>query len=66
MSFTPEAIQRLQQLPTLTVVQAMAVMQVSRRTIDNWMAKGKVEVKRTAGNCPRIVTSSLWRRNEDE
>lgn len=34
---------------------------VSKRTIYNRMAAGKVTVKHTAGGSPRILKSSLWR-----
>jgi excisionase family DNA binding protein len=34
---------------------------VSRRTIYNWIAGGKVEYVRTAGGAVRIFTDSLWR-----
>jgi hypothetical protein len=34
---------------------------VSRRTIYNWMAAGKVEYVRTAGGAVRIFEDTLWR-----
>jgi excisionase family DNA binding protein len=34
---------------------------VSRRTIYNWMACGKIEYVRTAGGSVRIFADSLWR-----
>jgi excisionase family DNA binding protein len=34
---------------------------VSRRTIYNWMAAGKVEYIRTAGGAVRIFEDTLWR-----
>ena len=36
-------------------------MGVSRRTIYNWMAAGKVEYVRTAGGAVRILEDTLWR-----
>ena len=45
----------------LTIAQACDEANVSRRTINNWMANGKLELVRTAGGCPRIKASSLWR-----
>jgi excisionase family DNA binding protein len=34
---------------------------VSRRTIYNWLAGGKLEYVRTAGGSVRIFVDSLWR-----
>jgi len=34
---------------------------VSRRTIYNWIASGKVEYIRTAGGSVRIFVDTLWR-----
>jgi len=34
---------------------------VSRRTIYNWMAAGKVQYVRTAGGAVRIFEDTLWR-----
>jgi excisionase family DNA binding protein len=34
---------------------------VSRRTIYNWIASGKVEYVRTAGGSVRIFVDTLWR-----
>lgn len=47
--------------PTLTIHKACDLVGVSRRTIYNWMAAGKVEYIRTAGGAVRIFTDSLWR-----
>jgi predicted site-specific integrase-resolvase len=38
---------------------------VSRRTIYNWIAAGKVEYVRTAGGSIRIFADTLWRNPED-
>ena len=42
-------------------MKACEVVGVSRRTIYNWMAGGKVEYVRTAGGSVRIFADSLWR-----
>lgn len=47
--------------PTLSIMKACEVVGVSRRTIYNWMAGGKVEYVRTAGGSVRIFADSLWR-----
>ena len=36
-------------------------MGVTRRTIYNWIAGGKVEYVRTAGGSVRIFVDTLWR-----
>ncbi len=46
---------------TISIMQACEVVGVSRRTIYNWMAGGKVEYVRTAGGSVRIFADSLWR-----
>ena len=45
----------------LTIMKACEVVGVSRRTIYNWIAAGKVEYVRTAGGSIRIFADSLWR-----
>lgn len=45
----------------VSIQEAQARVGVSRRTIYNWIAAGKLEFVRTAGGSVRIVTSSLWR-----
>jgi len=47
---------------TLSIMKACEVVGVSRRTIYNWMAGGKVEYVRTAGGSVRIFADSLWRQ----
>jgi excisionase family DNA binding protein len=42
-------------------MKACEVVGVSRRTIYNWMAGGKIEFVRTAGGSVRIFADSLWR-----
>ena len=46
---------------TLSIMKACEVVGVSRRTINNWMAGGKVQYVRTAGGSVRIYADSLWR-----
>lgn len=47
----------------LTVNEAAALVHVSRRTLYNWMAEGKLEVRRTASGAPRVRESSLWKES---
>ena len=49
---------------TLSIMKACEVVGVSRRTIYNWMAAGKVQYVRTAGGAVRIFEDSLWRAPE--
>jgi excisionase family DNA binding protein len=42
-------------------MKACEVVGVSRRTIYNWIAGGKVQYVRTAGGSVRIYADSLWR-----
>jgi excisionase family DNA binding protein len=46
---------------TLTIMKACQAVDVSRRTIYNWIKTGKVEYVRTAGGSVRIFADSLWR-----
>ena len=46
---------------TLSIMKACETVGVSRRTIYNWIAGGKVEYVRTAGGSVRIFADSLWR-----
>ena len=46
---------------TVSIPRACDVVDVSRRTIYNWMASGKVQYVRTAGGSVRIFTDTLWR-----
>lgn len=45
-------------------MKACELVGVSRRTIYNWMAGGKIEYVRTAGGSVRIFTDTLWRNPE--
>lgn len=47
--------------PMVSIMQACRLARVSRRTIYNWMEKGKIEYVRTAGGSARIFTDSLFR-----
>ena len=47
---------------TVSIMKACEMVGVSRRTIYNWIAAGKVEYVRTAGGSIRIFTDSLWRQ----
>ena len=46
---------------TVSIPRACELVGVSRRTIYNWMAGGKVQYVRTAGGSVRIYADSLWR-----
>ena len=50
---------------TLSIMKACEAVGVSRRTIYNWIAAGKVEYVRTAGGSIRIFADTLWRNPED-
>ncbi|MGE3840708.1 MAG: excisionase family DNA-binding protein [Vicinamibacterales bacterium] len=49
---------------TVSILQACRQVNVSRRTIYNWMARGKVEYVRTAGGAVRIFSDTLWRSSD--
>lgn len=49
---------------TVSIMKACEMVGVSRRTIYNWIAAGKVEYVRTAGGSIRIFTDTLWRQPE--
>jgi excisionase family DNA binding protein len=49
---------------TVSIMKACELVGVSRRTIYNWIAAGKVEYVRTAGGSIRIFADSLWRDGE--
>ena len=50
---------------TVSIMKACELVGVSRRTIYNWIAAGKVEYVRTAGGSIRIFTDTLWRQPEN-
>ena len=49
---------------TISINRASELVGVSRRTIYNWIASGKVEYVRTAGGSVRIFVDTLWRTPE--
>ena len=49
---------------TVSIPRACELVSVSRRTIYNWMASGKVQYVRTAGGSVRIFADTLWRGPE--
>jgi excisionase family DNA binding protein len=51
---------------TVSIPRACELVTVSRRTIYNWMASGKVQYVRTAGGSVRIFADTLWRGPEAE
>jgi len=46
---------------TVSIPQACELVGVSRRTIYNWLAGGKVQYVRTAGGSVRIFVDTLFR-----
>lgn len=46
---------------TVSIPRACELVGVSRRTIYNWIASGKVQYVRTAGGAVRIFADTLWR-----
>lgn len=50
---------------TISIMKACEQVGVSRRTIYNWIASGKVEYVRTAGGSIRIFVDTLWRKPEE-
>ncbi|MCA1563711.1 MAG: excisionase family DNA-binding protein [Acidobacteria bacterium] len=50
---------------TISIMKACELVAVSRRTIYNWIASGKVEYVRTAGGSVRIFVDTLWREPEN-
>ena len=49
---------------TVSIPRACELVGVSRRTIYNWIAGGKVQYVRTAGGSVRIFEDTLWREGE--
>jgi excisionase family DNA binding protein len=45
----------------ISIMKACELVDVSRRTIYNWLSSGKIEYVRTAGGSVRIFVDSLWR-----
>jgi excisionase family DNA binding protein len=46
---------------TVSIPRACELVGVSRRTLYNWIAGGKVQYVRTAGGSVRIFVDTLWR-----
>ncbi len=46
---------------TVSIPRACELVGVSRRTIYNWLAGGKIQYVRTAGGSVRIFEDTLWR-----
>jgi excisionase family DNA binding protein len=46
---------------TVSIPRACELVGVSRRTIYNWIASGKIQYVRTAGGSVRIFADTLWR-----
>ncbi len=44
----------------VSIQVACALVGVSRRTIYNWLAEGRLSWDRTCGGCMRIDPASLW------
>jgi len=51
---------------TISIMKACDLVGVSRRTIYNWIASGKVEYVRTAGGSVRIFVDTLWREPDSD
>ena len=58
---TWERLRMMIERKTLSIMKACELVGVSRRTIYNWIASGKVEYVRTAGGSVRIFVDTLWR-----
>ena len=50
---------------TISITKACDLVDVSRRSIYNWMASGKVEYVRTARGSVRIFVDTLWQTPDD-
>ena len=50
---------------TVSIPRACELVGVSRRTIYNWIAAGKIQYVRTAGGSVRIFADTLWREPQD-
>lgn len=51
---------------TVSIPRACELVGVSRRTIYNWIASGKIQYVRTAGGSVRIFEDTLWREPEGD
>lgn len=50
---------------TVSIMQACAIVGVSRRTIYNWLNAGRLEYRRIASGSIRIYEDSLWKKPDD-
>ncbi len=50
---------------TVSIARAGELVGVSRRTIYNWIAGGKIQYVRTAGGSIRIFVDTLWRQPDE-
>lgn len=50
----------------VSVMRACEIAQVSRRTIYNWLAHGKLQYYRTVGGSIRIYVDSLYRVEDNQ
>jgi excisionase family DNA binding protein len=57
----PETPMMMIERKTISIMKACELVGVSRRTIYNWIASGKIEYVRTAGGSVRIFVDTLWR-----
>lgn len=51
---------------TVSIPRACELVGVSRRTIYNWIAAGKIQYVRTAGGSVRIFADTLWREPQGD
>lgn len=52
--------------PSVSIMKAGELVGVSRRTIYNWIASGKIEYVRTAGGNIRIFVDTVWKELSDQ
>ena len=57
----PDTAMMMIERKTISIMKACELVGVSRRTIYNWIASGKIEYVRTAGGSVRIFVDTLWR-----
>jgi excisionase family DNA binding protein len=57
----PDTSMMMIERKTISIMKACELVGVSRRTIYNWIASGKIEYVRTAGGSVRIFVDTLWR-----
>lgn len=57
------SIEPIPERRTVSIMKACELVTVSRRTIYNWLASGRLEYRRTAGGAVRIFEDTLWRHD---